>query len=289
MYTDTHSFVLSDGTATITGYITTLHLENATASEPEEVFPQDVVVSSASGMTGYSWRISIDQSYTYLGKGNFLPVTGRSNVWTNNLVTGTSSTTQHIYPGWLDFISAAGRESYRTGKFNVYCELRKNSPDSQVGISVVECVVVRPGAGNNNGGNNGGNSGRGGNSDDPEEQKGFWADLFSYLFVPDEECVDGLKDAASAFTNWGPIGFATMLNSELSGDLPDDGTAVWTTNGAFVHGSAVSYSIDTRGPGTDESGRTFDYISGTIRVLLILVIWSLGIFYLVKVATRWVS
>lgn len=218
--------------------------------------------SVAAPGTGYSviWDVRRTHGYnrvsgTFYQLGSVQGVHSASHAW----FSGTKEIDfQQAFFSWF---GSRTNEEDKYGRFDLQLQYRPSG--STYTTLTILTWDLRPqdqfqgGTGQNgNGANNGG--GVGANSPTEEAQQNFW----SSLFVPSEECLNDVKDAAAAFTEWGPIGLSNDVLDAMQATETQMATSA--TFGVSLGGATQNMNVDTS---------PFAGAFGTVRALLAGLMW----------------
>lgn len=249
-------------------------VNGTTTNMPVQITTNTWTLDTSWWGTTRKFLVELVQTKKYVGNpdgqgGNYYPITPRS-CWDAGSVVGQNASSvgstatggTNIWDRFMRFIKSQSDTSYRTGEYVLRVQIWDNSSaiaSHSFTFAMIDWNMIY-GQTYGEGGIPGVPPGVGANDPTVEGQQGFWESIF----VPDEACLNDVRDAASAFTEWGPLGLfhqaCEALDSQealdASADLPIQlgGDVIASHNAA----------VDTT---------PWEGVLGTFRALLAGAIW----------------
>lgn len=232
-----------------------------------------VVEFTATITSGHLWEVDVVQTHKYVA-GQYVAITERPATG-GGAVSGAGASYEDldILTDFFSYISSHTDDTHKTGKYQARVKIKTTGGTVLATSSLLFSIIDFEAAAGRYTPSGGGG---GANSPDPEEQEGFWSGLFSDLFIPDEQCMTDIREAAEQYTEWGPLGlFNQML--EL---LEAEETQMQYTTTAVVNlnnGITANMNVDVGWA---------DTMFKLIRLLFAGAIWSGAILMSWKLAQK---
>lgn len=217
------------------------------------------------------WAIKTIQTHIYVD-GRYVQLPTSRAAGTELTGSSYAPHTPYTLGVVLSGISSQTDVSYRSGKFRTVVRINTSNVDMQT----YDVEWRLPSWDSVSGGGSGsGGGGVGANDGTVDGQNTFWTNLF----VPSEECVNNLVDAASDIANWGPMGLMSDVLEVLDTAETEFGASAEfgvSLDGSNSHGMNVDTSL-------------WDGIIGTVRALMAGVMWVGAMFGAWRLVLKFMS
>jgi len=183
---------------------------------------------------GFTTNVVIEQTKTYtIVTNKFFPITPRTIVDLSankpskvaNSDSGTNGIDNDTDGRFFRTFNSSpyNTDDYRFGKFRFYVNISVNGGAYSTIYSqdfIISPLGIRDA---NSGGGSPYGTGSGLTKDDMEDvinnqpinTGGFWEDVFSTLFIPNEETLETFRDTLAQWGTWGPFGIINYLNTRM--------------------------------------------------------------------------
>lgn len=235
--------------------------------------------SNLEQVNGFGTDIAIEQTKIYVGATNqFMPITPRTIIAYSSTVSkapasdsGTNANEPVAGAKLFNTFTAPpyNSDQYRFGKFRFRILISVNG-GAYSSLLTHEFIISPIGLRDANieGGTdpNSGGITPGDLNDQPVNQEGFWAGVFSTLFIPNPETLDALQAALASWGGWGPFGIINYLNTRIN-EYSEESQMEY----------AFSIDLPYAGPTTFDLSPYETFIK-IARVLMAMGVWSLFVF-----------